>query len=311
MRITNNMMLNNYLSNLNNNLESLTEAQTQTATGKRINKLSDDPVGLISVMQCDVKLYKTEQYQENVDKALTWLDQTESSASALNEVIQTAYETVVELSNDYVTEDDKAAAAELISQLRDEVLSIGNSQSEDKYLFGGYNVNNAPFTLDASGNILYNGLDLTDDTNADLIAEDENVITFEIGYEMTMDISISGSELFGMGDDNIYSVMDDLYNALISDASADELNDYVEKLQNNQSNILATQAKLGGRVNRLELVQNRYEEDLLSYTELESKIEDVDIAEAVMNYEMAETVYNAALNMGSEIIQMSLVDFLN
>ncbi|MDD5018155.1 MAG: flagellar hook-associated protein FlgL [Eubacteriales bacterium] len=311
MRITNSMMLNNYLSNLNDNLESLTEKQTQVSTGKRINKLSDDPVGLISVMQCDVKLYKTEQYNQNVENALTWLDQTEAATLSLNDVIKTAYETVIELANDYVTAEDKEAAAEMIAQLRDEVLAIGNSQSEDEYLFGGYNINNTPFTVDASGNILYNGLDLTDETSVDLIAENEQVITYEIGYETTMDISISGSELFGMGEDNIYTVFDNLYNALISDADAEELNDYIEKLQDNQSSVLAIEAKIGGRINRLELVQNRYEEDYLSYTELKSNIEDVDLAEAAMNYEMAETVYTAALNIGSKIIQLSLVDFLN
>lgn len=311
MRVTNQMMLNNYLNNLNDNMESLNEIETQISTEKRINSLSDDPVGLISVMQCKVKLYKTEQYEKNIDSGLTWLTQTETAASSLNDLVQLAYETAVGLSTDTMTTEDKEAAGELIAQLRDEVIDIGNSQSGDKYIFGGYNVKNAPFTVDASGNILYNGLDLTDDTNADLISEDEKTITYEIGYETTIDISIAGTKLFGMGDDNVYSILDNFYNSLMSDADADTLNGYIDQLLSSQSNVLSIEAKVGGMTNRLELLQNRYEEDSLSYTELQSKIENVDLAEAVMNYEMAETVYSAALKIGSQIIQLSLIDFLN
>ncbi len=311
MRVTNKMMLNNYLNNLNNNLKSMDEIQTQISKEKKINRLSDDPVGLITVMQCRTKLYKTEQYKKNIDNGLTWLTQTETSAASLNEVIQMAYEIAIEVSSDTVSTEDKAAAAELIAQLRDEIVDIGNSQSSDKYVFSGYNVKKAPFEADGSGNILYNGLDLTNDLDPDLIAEDEMSITYEIGYETTMDISIAGTKLFGMGDDNIYTVLDNFYNSLKSDADAQTLNGYIDKLLDNQSNVLSIEAKVGGMTNRLELLKNRYEDNTLSYTELQSKVEDVDLAEAVMNYEMAENVYTAALKIGADIVQLSLIDFLN
>ena len=310
MRITNNMMMNKYLGSLNNNLSSLTEYQDQVSTGKAINALSDDPVALISIMSCNVKLNKNAQYESTVESAMTWLNQTDTSVYELNEVIQSAYETLIEASNDSFTAEDKAAAAEYIMQLRDQVLTLANGQTSDKYLFGGYNVNNAPFTLDAGGNILYNGIDLTDATNADLIAKGEQSITYEIGPGILMGISITGTELLGTGDNNTYSVLDDLYNALISDASADELGGYITKLQDCQSNALTVEAKVGGMVNRLELMKNRYEEEDLAYTELKSNVEDVDIAEAYMNYSMARMVYNSALQVSTQILQATILDYL-
>lgn len=310
MRITNGMVLDNYLKNLNKNMASMVSIENQVSTGKRLNKISDDPVDAVSVMQYRVKLYKSEQYQENVNNGLTWLDQTESSATELNEVLKSAYETAVEAANDYMSDDEKAAAAELIGQLRDHILTIGNAQSGDAYIFGGYNTNKAPFTLDGSGNILYNGLDLTDSTNASLIAEEATGIEYEVGFDIKMNISVNGAELLGTGDNNVYTVLDNLYNALNSDASADELSGYVDQLQDCQSHVLSVVADIGGRVNRLELISNRYDEDNLMYTDMKSKLEDVDQAEAIMNYKMAEYVYSAALQIGSEIIQPSLVDFL-
>ena len=310
MRVTNNMMKNNYLNTLSNNLAALTEYQKQSSSGKAIDSLSDDPVGLIKIMSCNVKLERNSEYSSAVDSALSWLKETDTAAYQLNELTQSAYETLLEVANDSYTEGDKAAAAEYIKQLRDEALSIANSQSNDKYMFGGYNVTNAPFTVDGGGNVLYNGLDLTDETDPDLITKSGQAIQYEIGPGIQMDISITGTELMGTGEDNLYTVLDDLYQALSSDASADELGSYITKLQNNQDKILSVESKVGGMVNRLELMKNRYAEETLTVKELKSNVEDVDIAEAYMNYSMAKTVYEAALQVGTQIIQRSILDYL-
>ncbi len=310
MRITNGMIHDSYLRNLNNNMGNMVELQTQMSSGKRLNKLSDDPVDAVSVLQYRVKLYKGEQFKENVDMGLTRLEQTESSVMELNELIQSAYETTIELSNGFMTEEDKTAAAELIGQLRDHVMTIGNAQSGDKYIFGGYNTNKAPFSLDGSGNLLYNGLDMSDASNPSLIAEGGVSVQYEVGFNLKMDVAVNGTELIGTGDDSIYTILDNLYNALSADAAAGELSGYTDKLLAGQSRVLAVAADIGGRVNRLELIANRYEEDNLMYTDMKSKLEDVDQAEAIMNFKMAENVYTAVLQIGSKIIQPSLVDFL-
>ena len=310
MRITNGMVLDNYLKNINKNMGSMVNLQNQMSSGKRLSKLSDDPVNAVSVLQYRVKLYKGEQYKENVDKGLTWMEQTESSVMELNEVLKSAYEAAVEAANDYLTEEDKAATAELIGQLRDHIVTIGNARSGDKYLFGGYNTNKAPFTVDGSGKLLYNGLDLADASNPALIDEKGTSIEYEVGFNLKMNVAVNGAELMGTGEDSVYTILDNLYNALKSDASAEELSGYTSKLLEGQSRVLSAVADIGGRVNRLELISNRYEEDSLMYTDMTSKLEDVDQAEAIMNYKMAEFVYNAALQIGSKIIQPSLVDFL-
>lgn len=310
MRITSSMMLSGYLKNLGNNMIELNKLQNQMATGKRITKPSDDPIGVISSMQTRVKIYKSEQYKKNVEKSLTWLEQTESSVLELNEIIKMAYEKAVYMSNDFLSPEDKKATAEMIGQLREHVVTIGNAKSGDKYIFGGYNVTSPPFVVDDTGKILYNGLDLTDTTNPALLAEDAASIQYEIGFDVVMDITTTGTQLFGMGENNIYTVLDDFYNALKNDASGEEISQYITKLQDCQTHIMSVDASVGGRVNRLELIQNRFEDDILMYEALKSNIEDVDQAEAIMNYKMAEFVYTAALQVGNNIVQTSLINFL-
>ncbi|MGI6151266.1 MAG: flagellar hook-associated protein FlgL [Christensenellales bacterium] len=310
MRITNNMMMKNYLSNLNSNLTTLTDYQYKVASGKNINALSDDPIALISIMNSNAKLQKNAEYRDTVESAIAWLNQTDTSVYQMNEVLQSAYETLVKAANDSMAPEDKAASAEYIAQLRDQAVTIANGQSGNKYLFGGYNVNQKPFVVDGDGKLLYNGYDLTDETNPGLVAAEGESVAYELGAGIVMDISVTGVELMGKGEDNIYNVLNNIYDALMRDAPASELNSYITSIQNCQSNVLSTDAKVGGMINRLTLLKNRYEAEDLTYTELKSNVEDVDLAEAYTNYVMAMTVYNAALKVGTQIIQASILDYL-
>jgi flagellar hook-associated protein 3 FlgL len=310
MRVTNGVISNNFLKNLNTNMKALDKYYTQMSTGKRLTKLSDDPVGIVQSMQAKVKLYRLDQYQNNVDDAKTWISQSENAVLNLNEVVKSAYENTISAANGTMTEEDKQSTAALIKELRDEVISVGNSKMGEKYLFGGYNNTKAPFSLDSSGKVLYNGLDLSDDTNAALIAEDGQVVQYEIGYGLKADVSITGTSLMGMGEDNLYNVLDGLYNTLMNNGSSAEISAYADKLQDSQSDLMSLEAKIGGSTNRLELIANRYEEDTLNYTQMKSDVEDVDQAEVIMQYKMAEAIYQAALQVGADVIQPTLADYL-
>lgn len=311
MRISNSMLTDNFLNNLNKNLEKMVKLQTQLATGKRITKLSDDPMGTIQSMNVRVKINRIEQYKKNIDSAQSWISLSESAVLELNEVVKSAYESAVSSSNDYMTASDKRATAELIGQLRDHIVTVGNSKAGDKFVFSGFNSESLPFKInEATGAIEYNGLDMSNALDPALIAEGAQIIEYEIAYNTTSQISISGTELLGTGDENIYVILDDYYNALQNNASAEELSIYIDKILQAQGRLLNVESKIGGRTNRLELVMTRHDEDLLNYTYIKSKIEDVDQAEAIMRFKMAEGIYTAALQMASSIIQPTLLDFL-
>lgn len=312
MRITNGMMIGNYLNNLYGNLSRMNKYQTQLATNSRITRLSDDPVGVLYSMQARVKLYRIEQYQKNVESAQTWLNQTETSVLEMNDIVKSAYENVVRAGNDLFTDQDKQAVGEIIRQLRDHVLTIGNSTNVNKQVFGGFNTESAPFTVDAgTGKIFYNGIDLSNAADPAIAAAQEEIIRYEIAPGMNMDVSVTGIDLMGTGDENIYNVLDDLYNALHGNASAEEIASYTSKLQKCQGNLMSLEAEIGGRVTRLDLVETRYEDDYINYSQMKANVDEIDQAEVIMYYKMAEAVYTAALQVGARILQPSLVNFLN
>jgi len=136
-------------------------------------------------------------------------------------------------------------------------------------------------------------------------------IEFWVGTGTKMDAVLSSFGLVGTGPENLYSMLDNLYNDLMHGQSVPHIqNAYITQLQNMQSGLLAKSAELGGRMNRLDMLTNRYEMDFINYTQLKSDAEDADLAELIMNFSMAMNVYNAALSSGAMVIQKSLVDFI-
>ena len=325
MRITNSMLVSNYLSDLSGNLGRITKLQGQMSSGRKFASISDDPVSLLYSLQARNKISRLEQYQRNVDTAGSWLNQGEAVVLEFNELLQSAYEATISAASDGKTAKDRNNIAEYIKQLRDQLITAANTTLGDKFMFGSYNITGseqiaggtqAPFTVDpVSGSILFNGLDMNDITDplnfADLQAQKGQVMEFWVGTGIKLHVGVSGVELMGLGEHNAYTIMDDLYKALSApDSTSDDITPFISRLLDKQSDNLALAAEFGGRTNRLELLSARYELDGITYTKMKSDAEDVDLAEAGMNYSMAEMVYNAALKAGSMIIQRSLLDFL-
>ena len=148
------------------------------------------------------------------------------------------------------------------------------------------------------------------DAKTALDTQNADVLSLQVGSGQTMGVTVPGTELLGRGDENLYAIMDGFYKALTSGADASELNDYVTRLQDAQSRVLSLDAEVGAKLKRLDSLSARYNANTLNYTQMKSDAEDADMAEVIMNYKTAQTVYNAALSAGSEIIQTSLIDFL-
>lgn len=309
MRITNHMMTNNFLNNMNANLNTMEKYQYQLYTGRRLMRLSDDPVGILKSMTARVKLYRLEQHKENAESAKTWLTQAETNLMELNKIIASAYESAVQVTSDTYNPEDKDKVASFIAQMRDHVLDLGNGTESELYIFGGYTTTQKPFDVGANGYITYKGQDMNAIAAND--PERSQVIKFEIGYGIYTETTINGIDFMGEGTNNIYNMLHDFQTAL-SDPNVDfaSLKHFIGDFTKAQDRVLAQVAEIGGKLNRLDMVVSRYEEDKITYTDMKSRVEDADEAEAIMNFKMAEMIYQSALNVGARILQPSLLDYI-
>ena len=310
MRITNSMMIDRMVTNINNGLSKANNYYMQLASNRRIVRLSDDPVGVLSSMNARLNIKNLERYQASVNTARTWVDQTETTLLDMESVLVKIKENLIDAISTKNDEDKKNIGV-LVENLEDHLMKDLNATVGDKYIFAGYNTTNAPFERDENGKILYNKIDLSN-AAVDTTDEESQRIQFDIGYEISMDVSLTGIDVVGKGEDNMFKILDDLVADLKAGASNDELNTkYTAKIENLRNRIATQQVEIGARQNKLDMMENRYEVDAINYEAIRTGIEDIDQAQTIMKMKLTESVYQQTLAVGARIIQPSLMDFLN
>lgn len=144
MRITNKIMQNNSLTNLNNNKILQDKLNTQVATEKKISRPSEDPVIAIRALRLRTNLSEVTQYLEkNVSDADGWLSATEDALSTMNDVLQSMYAQCEKGNDASLTSENRAAILEQLKGLRDEVYATGDADYAGRTLFTGYRTSEA------------------------------------------------------------------------------------------------------------------------------------------------------------------------
>lgn len=139
MRITNKMMTNNVLHNINNNKNLLSTLENQYSTGKKIQKPSDDPIVAVRALKLRTNLSELNQYVEkNIPDALSWMDTTESSLNVVNEILRQMNTYCNQGANDTLTAENRNSIVENLEQLKQHIYQEGNSNYAGRYVFSGY-----------------------------------------------------------------------------------------------------------------------------------------------------------------------------
>lgn len=305
-RITQNMMNTQLVRNLYTNLNNMDRLQNQLATGRKINKPSDDPVGISFAMRYRSDLTANEQYQQNVSSSISWLEYTDSMLGQANSVFQRVRELSVQGANGSNPQLAADAIRAEIVQLKEQLVKIGNSEFNGKYVFNGQITDKAPYS-ELSGAKNYD-----DGTgNSDQGLTDQGLIQFEIGVGIKIPVNTTGNNIFGQPDDpdNAFKVLDDIAGYLAAGDFASVSNS-LGRLDTRINKFLETRSDIGAKLNRIELADERLKDIDLNLQTLQSSTEDADLAEVVTDLKVKENVYQASLSVGAKIIQPSLVDFL-
>ncbi|MGN1083880.1 MAG: flagellar hook-associated protein FlgL [Lachnospiraceae bacterium] len=150
MRITNKMMTNNVLYNINNNKNLLSTLENQYSTGKKIQKPSDDPIVAVRALKLRTNLSELTQYvDKNIPDALSWMDTTESSLEVVNEILRQMNTYCNQGANDPLTAKDRNSIVTNLEELKQQIYQEGNSNYAGRYVFSGYKTD-TPLVFDKS-----------------------------------------------------------------------------------------------------------------------------------------------------------------
>lgn len=346
-RITNNIMIRNYMGNLRTNLGSLSRSNDKLSTQRSFNKASQNVTGAAKALRVRKLLNDNARYADSAASLAKKQDTADSALRSLSGIYDDITHLVMQGSTDTVNESDRAVIANQIDKLRDEALSIANTKFGSEYVFcsAGNADNSAPFSVNADGKLCFNGNttpvdELVKDSNGNAAVDNGDGTTTEILYNGTnyIDVglglsstgsggsitvdsksviraSFSGVDIFGYGTDsnglptNFYGLFSRISADLTSGNTEGLITD-MDSLSKSHDNVLMSISELGGDMNFLSDISEQLADDEVSLKELQNDVEAVDLAEEIMfnsQYEMAWTV---TLQLGGNLLPKSIFDFL-
>lgn len=295
LRVTPGMMQGQLMRNINHNLTRMQGQQNELSTGRKLNKPSDDPVGITYSLRYRSELAMNEQYEKNITQAKSLLDHTDTVLGQVNDLVQRAQELTVQAQNDTNPQSALDAIATEINQIYEQVVVAGNDRLNGKYIFNGQLTDKQPY----------------DSATASTQNTDTQVSNLKFAADVSFPSNVTGNEVFGASSDvnNLFKTLKDIQSALSSNNKV-ALTAAADQLQTRYDQIINIRSEIGARTNRVDLLDNRLTDLNLNLTSLQSKTEDADMAETIMKYNQEESVYQASLSTGAKIIQQTLVDYL-
>ena len=316
--------------------------QMETATMKKLNRPSDDPVGSAKVLEVRTDKVNNEQFQTNAKLAQAFLDNTDHALEDLSEIVMRAKEIAINQSSSASsTPESRLGVSEEVAQLYQRAVTTANRRVGDRYILGGYRNTSPP--VDAEGN--YHG--------------DDGQMMVEIGREVFVGMNLPGHEVFNThpessadhkrldlqknptpektqekteenaparrlasveeGDEsqaqgekqntNLFQQLKSLRVGLLT-GDIETVRGSLENFDELLGKIVASRAKIGSRMAGIEGNVSALDRHNITNAQLTSGIEDADMTQVVSDLAKEETVFKSSLASSKHLIQPTLLDFL-
>ena len=146
IRVSSNQMIYNYKKQLND-ANARQDKLLEQGDGSKLHRPSDDSVAYTKYLRYDTSQQENEQYQENVSTGVSWMKASDAALVSMTDIQTTFKEKTVAAANGDKTNEDMAAIGkEMMAEIQ-QLVSLGNTQQGDRYLFAGQKDTTQPFSL--------------------------------------------------------------------------------------------------------------------------------------------------------------------
>jgi flagellar hook-associated protein 3 FlgL len=291
MRITPQMVSQRFIKNTHKSNEAIANLQGQISSGRKFEKISDNPSVTLQGLSHRSSLLQIEQYQKNVQDGTDWLTATDDALDSATDVLQRVRELMVQASNDTNSDNVKENIASEIRNLKEQLGTIANTKFGGQYLFSGSDTNSPPYQ---DGTINNTG---------------QSDKVWSISQGQNVKINISSDVVFGMEVDgrNLFDSIDSIIQGL---ENGENPNSFLSSFDRQMDNLFTQRSIVGANLNLLELAANKLDQANFLTQKIWSEKEGTDVAKAYMELSAHETTLKASLTSSSKIMQITLADFL-
>jgi flagellin-like hook-associated protein FlgL len=299
----------------------LNDLNTKVTAQRKFLKMSEDPASAMAAFGVRRQLTRNAVYDATLKDSQGLLDEAEITLSSINDTATNALTQVMQGITGTSDEKARKVVAEALRSYQESIISAANAKFSDKYIFGGEGFEEMPFTLDGSGNLLYHGVSMDTGT----FAPEHRYVDIGLGLSISggavspqsaMDTAYSGAELLGSGVDgngisnNLYQLLGQIADKLDS-GDLMNMDLYIKKLEASSDDIRMQYVGIGEKSNYITYIADRLDREKIAASEKQNKLESLTLEEGVMQFSEQELVYNACLQMGTKILQPSLLDYLS
>ena len=288
MRISNSLLQQNVLRDLQANLAAVAKVQSQVSSGKRFETMSEDPLAGTHVLTADRGLRAIDQYRRNSTAARSRVDAEESVLNQLTDLMTRAKELATQEGSSTGTPVTRQATAAEIQQILGQVVQLGNTQVGSEFIFAGTQTGQ-PF--DAAGN--YFG--------------DSGVRQAEVGQGYLMTTNHSGQEL--LVNSGVLTSLQGLLSQLQT-GTPTTIQGTIGAIDSAFTQVQTMLATTGARSRQIDTAMQNADANETSLQLAKSDAQDVSIEEATTRLVGAQNTMQAALLSASRILNMSLTDYL-
>lgn len=293
MRITSNEQYQSLLNSFQNLQSRLSQDQLEITSGNKINQLSDDPAGAADIVRLTADKNEIAQYTSNAATGQDRLNYTDSVLNNVQQLVQQVITTgETALSNP--TSTSMAANADQVNGLLNQLVSAANSSYQGTSLFGGTVTNAAPYAVQTDGSVTYQGNSTT--TN------------LQIGQNTALQTGIPGDRIFS-GSTNVFDAIQQL-SAAISSGSQSAVQTQLSTLQQYYDSVSDVRTQVGSLINEAQNAQSSLQAYETARAADQANVQSANIAQDTTDFTQTQVSLEAAMEIGSRISQVSLLNYI-
>lgn len=305
MRITNTSMSRVMINNMANRTAEYAKLNEQLTNGKRVNKISDDPVASMQLVQLENSKSDVSQYKTNVVRLSGNYKVQEASLNSLDNQLLMVRDKMLAAKNGNHSATESATLGREINLLLDGMMSdLNTKNSEGNYLFSGTKTNIKPVEYDpATQTYTFNG------NNERRDAVVGNGITLQENTDLSSALSTSANDL------EILTNLKKLANKMVDPSITPAT--YNQDISTNLTAIDTAAKKIGGMVtelgakqNRLSHLSNLHDDVEIVNANLEKDLASIDLLQVNAAMQSNFLSIKIAHSMQAKISQLSLFNYI-
>lgn len=298
MRVSSGQLSQLVLQGLQRQDKQYAQLMTQMSSGYRINKISDDPLGTVTLLGIEREQSSFKQYRTNIDNVISGLEQTETYLNTSLEVLLRIQDLALTASNDSASEADRQAMTGELKNLRDTLVAFANAKDDDgNYLFSGSKLNTPPIA-DAGGGFAYQGDDLRREV--------------PVAQGVTIAANETIESIYFHNGDSFFARLDDLIQDLESGSTTLRTTSpaLLDSLQRTIDGVGHKMTEVGSRIVSARSLDSAQEDLALANEKIRGSIQDLDYIDAVGRVNKIELALTTTQKTYSKLSQLSLFDYL-